>query len=148
MPFLASEGCFWPPTASMTSEAKNNYAYVTTQGICNNFIEIKFSVGCIVWLPNRLFQDWTSFGLLIRYIFSLKSIGSVGLEINNLHTKLFPNFSAQFQAWYSTICDCTVVHTAQLCLGMFVFHLQFFLFGIFLSVFFENKTKTQIESVV
>ena len=44
MPFLASEGCFWPPTASMTSEAKNNYAYVTTQGICNNFIEIKISV--------------------------------------------------------------------------------------------------------
>ena len=48
MSFLAAEVCLWPLTASMDSEAKNNYAYVTTQGICNNFIEIKFSVGCIV----------------------------------------------------------------------------------------------------
>ena len=44
MPFLASEGCFWPLTASMTSEVKINYAYLITQGICNKFIEIKFSV--------------------------------------------------------------------------------------------------------
>ena len=48
MPFLASEGCFWPLTASITSEAKINYSYVTTQGICNKFIEVKFSVGCTV----------------------------------------------------------------------------------------------------
>ena len=27
MTFLASEGCFWPPTASMTLEVKNKYAY-------------------------------------------------------------------------------------------------------------------------
>jgi hypothetical protein len=53
-----------------------------------------------------------------------------------MYKQFIPNFSAQFQAWNST----------QLCLGMFVFHLQFFLFGIFLSVFFENKTNTQIES--
>ena len=42
MPFLASEGCFWPLTASTTSEAKIKYAYVTTQGICNTFIEVFF----------------------------------------------------------------------------------------------------------
>ena len=54
MPFLASEGCFWPLTASMTSEAKINYAYVTTQGICNNFIEVNFCVGSVVWRPTRL----------------------------------------------------------------------------------------------
>ena len=48
MPFLASEECFWPLTASMTSEVKNNYAYVITQDICNKFIEVKFSVGCTV----------------------------------------------------------------------------------------------------
>ena len=42
MPFLASEELFWPPTASMTPEVKNNYAYVITQDICNKFIEIKF----------------------------------------------------------------------------------------------------------
>ena len=46
MPFLASEGCFWPLTASMTSEVKNNYVYVITQDICNKFIEVNFCVGC------------------------------------------------------------------------------------------------------
>ena len=49
MPFLASEGCFWPLTASMTSEVKINYAYLITQGICNKFIVINFCVGCMVW---------------------------------------------------------------------------------------------------
>ena len=53
MIFLASEGCFWPLTASMTSEVKNNYAYVITQSICNNFIEINFCMGPMVWPPNR-----------------------------------------------------------------------------------------------
>ena len=49
MPFLASEGCFWPLTASMTSEVKNNYAYVIKKYICNRFIEVNFCVGCMVW---------------------------------------------------------------------------------------------------
>ena len=31
MSFLASEGCFWPLTASITSEVKNDHAHVTTQ---------------------------------------------------------------------------------------------------------------------
>ena len=48
MPFLAV-GCFWPLTASMTSEVKNNYAHVIMQYICNKFIGSKFSVGCMVW---------------------------------------------------------------------------------------------------
>ena len=47
MQFLASEGCFWPPTASITSEVKINYAFVTTQDICNKFIEVNFCVGCV-----------------------------------------------------------------------------------------------------
>ena len=59
MPFLASEGCFWPLIASMTSEVKN-YAYVITQDICNKFIEVNFFVGCMGSRPNRLFQDLTS----------------------------------------------------------------------------------------
>ena len=42
MPFLASEECFWPLTASTASEAKINYAYVTKQGTCNTFIEVIF----------------------------------------------------------------------------------------------------------
>ena len=37
MSFLASEGCFWPLVASMTSEVKTNYAYGITQDICNKF---------------------------------------------------------------------------------------------------------------
>ena len=45
MPFLASEECFWPLTASTASEAKINYAYVTTRGICNTFIEVIFFCG-------------------------------------------------------------------------------------------------------
>ena len=48
MPFLASEGCFWPLKTSMTSEVKNNYAYVIMQDICNKFIEINFCSGCMV----------------------------------------------------------------------------------------------------
>ena len=48
MPFIASEGCFWPLTASITSEVKNNHAHVTTQKFLNKFIEIKFSVRCMV----------------------------------------------------------------------------------------------------
>ena len=47
MSFLASKGGFWPLTAFMSSEVKNNYTYVITQDICNKFIEIKISVD--VW---------------------------------------------------------------------------------------------------
>ena len=70
MPFLASEGCFWPLTASITSEVKINYAYVITQGICNNFIEVNFCVGSMVWRPNRLLQHSTTMSLInkIHYI--------------------------------------------------------------------------------
>ena len=60
MSFLASKGCFWPLTASMTSEVKNNYAYVITQDIFNNFIEVNFCVECMVSQPNRLLQRSTT----------------------------------------------------------------------------------------
>ena len=48
MIILASEECFGPLTASMTSEVKNNYAYVITQDICNKFIAVNFYVGRMV----------------------------------------------------------------------------------------------------
>ena len=64
MPFLASERCFWPLTASTTSEAKINYAYVITQGICNNFIEVNFCIGPMVSEPTRLFQHSTTMSLI------------------------------------------------------------------------------------
>ena len=59
MPFLESEGSFWPLTASMTSEFKNNYAYVITQDNCNKFIEVNFCAECMVSQPNRLLQHST-----------------------------------------------------------------------------------------
>ena len=73
MPFLASEGCFWPLTASTTSEAKINYAYVITQGICNNFIEVNFCMGPMVSEPNRLFQDSTTMSLINKMSCALDS---------------------------------------------------------------------------
>ena len=54
MPFLAFEGCFWLPTASMTLEVENNYAYVIMLDVCNKFIEVNFCVGCMVLRPNCL----------------------------------------------------------------------------------------------
>jgi hypothetical protein len=72
MPFLASKGCFWPPTASMTSETKITYAYVITQGICNNFIEAIFFVGCMVWQPNRLLQHSTTMSLINKMEYRLR----------------------------------------------------------------------------
>ena len=64
MPFLASEGCFWPLVASMTSEVKNKYAYNIPHDICNKFHEVKFFVGCMVSRLNRLLNI---LGLLMRY---------------------------------------------------------------------------------
>ena len=49
MPFLASEGCFWPLTASMTSEVKKNHAHVYPYRNLRNFSEINFSIGPMVW---------------------------------------------------------------------------------------------------
>ena len=64
MPFLTSKGCFWPLTASMTSEVKNNYVYVIPQDICNKFIKVNFCVGCMVSQLNRLFQRSTTITLI------------------------------------------------------------------------------------
>ena len=41
-------------------EVKNNHAHVTTQRILNKFMEINFSVGCMVWLWWCLFQPMTT----------------------------------------------------------------------------------------
>ena len=43
-----------------TKEAKNSYAHVTTQRSFNKFIELNFSVGCMVWPWCCLFQDSTT----------------------------------------------------------------------------------------
>ena len=48
MPFLTSKGCFWPLTASMTSEVKKNHAHVYPYSNLTNFREIDFSLGRMV----------------------------------------------------------------------------------------------------
>ena len=57
MPFLASEGCFWPLVASMTSEVKKKYAYNIPHDICNKFIKVKNFVGRMVSRPNQLLHN-------------------------------------------------------------------------------------------
>ena len=89
MPFLASEGCFWPLIASITPEVKNDHAYVITQGICNKFIEANFCLGCLVSQPNHLFQylttmslidfDWKCLGMKKKIRFWNKNLGSLSL---------------------------------------------------------------------
>ena len=49
---------------NLTSKFKINYAYVITQGICNNFIEVNFCVGCMVSEPNHLLQCSTTMSLI------------------------------------------------------------------------------------
>ena len=88
MPILTSEGCFWPLTASIPREAKINYAYDITQGICNNFIEVNFCMGPMVSEPNRLFQDSTTMSL-----------------INKIHCYLYPHI---FLVYYFSLSQCAV----------------------------------------
>ena len=93
MPFLASsEGCFWPLTASITFEVKNNHAHVTTQRILNKLIGIKFSIGCIVWFGRDavLINIWLPCVLLIRYC-------SVSFQ-----SKLFISISIQIHMYFSS----------------------------------------------
>ena len=69
------------------SEAKNKYAYVITQDICNKFIEVNFFVGCMVSRPNRLQQDLTTMSLINKIIglgqwdVHLSNSKKMGLEI-------------------------------------------------------------------
>ena len=39
---------------------QNDHAHVIMQGICKKFIEVNFSVGCMVSQPNRLYQRSTT----------------------------------------------------------------------------------------
>ena len=64
--------CFWPLTTSTTSDVKNDHAHVITQDICNKFIEIKFSVGCMVFPWLRLLHRQLPVKLLIRLLQSYR----------------------------------------------------------------------------
>ena len=48
MLFLALEGCFWPLTASMTSEVKKNHAHGYPYRNLRKFSETNFSIGYMV----------------------------------------------------------------------------------------------------
>ena len=52
------------PSQSAVQTLSMSTAYVITQGICNNFIEVIFFVGCMVWRPNRLYQRSTTMSLI------------------------------------------------------------------------------------
>ena len=56
--------CFWPLSASTTSEVKNNRAHAIAQDICNKLIKVNFCVGCMVSQPNLLFQRSTTIFLI------------------------------------------------------------------------------------
>ena len=58
---------FWPLTASVTSEVKNDYVRVTMEEILNKIREMKISVGCMVWPWCRVFQIPRSLKILIRW---------------------------------------------------------------------------------
>ena len=53
-------------------EVKNNHAHVTTQRILNKFIEINFSVGCMVWPWCCLFWPELPVMILMRWKISVK----------------------------------------------------------------------------
>ena len=88
----------------MTSEVKNNYAYVITQDICNKFIEVNFCVGCMVSQPNRLLQRSTTMSLInkmlickewfdwILYLLHFKLI--VKKYVKEIHTGAFASFQS------------------------------------------------------
>ena len=98
MPFLASEGCFWPLTASTTSEAKINYAYVITQGICNNFIEVNFCMGPMVWPPNRP---------LHRCTLDLFALNPFKLQHSQLVSLWKPSHCG-YKKWYCHFYSCQI----------------------------------------
>ena len=60
-------------------EIKNNHAHVTTQRILNKFIEINFSVGCMVWPWWCLFQHGQPVKILIRWKYFRKYFNSLSL---------------------------------------------------------------------
>ena len=51
--------CFWLLTASKTSEVKNDHVLVIRQDICNKLIEIKCSLGCMVWAQLAVLSEVT-----------------------------------------------------------------------------------------
>ena len=65
MIFLASDGCFWPLTASMTSEVKKNHAHVYPY---RKLSTSYFSIGSTVWPWIAVWVCQDILRLLIRFM--------------------------------------------------------------------------------
>ena len=73
--------CFWPLTSSITSEVKNDHAYVTTQNILNKFIEVNLSMyGLVVMLSN-------STQTTMSHIYKIKEMGKTSQTQQDLTFK-------------------------------------------------------------
>ena len=68
MPFLASEGCFWPLTASMTSEIKNNYTCVIKTRHFQQIHWRNFFCGMYGFAAKSSIARLNTLRLLIRYV--------------------------------------------------------------------------------
>ena len=88
MLFWPSEENFWPLTASITLEVKNDCVLVTMEGVLNKISRIKFSVGCRVWLWCRIFQVPRSLKILIRYWLKLLSMSSWLISLFSLNLQV------------------------------------------------------------
>ena len=94
MIILASEGCFWPLTASMTSEVKNKYAYYILQDICNKLIEAKNFCGMYGFSAKSNIAPLNILGLLMRYIHLSKTK-------NKLLTKFYVFWLVSYELIYA-----------------------------------------------
>ena len=73
------------------------------QGICNKFIEVNFCVGCMVWPPNRMFQDWT----FVKYWWEMyfNGIGFTSISLNRPPTH--SDGTEMWTVWPRTCSTCT-----------------------------------------
>ena len=108
MIFLASEGCFWPLTASMTSEVKKNHAHVYPYRNLRSFSEINLSIGPMVWPWIALSVHQDILGLLIRYKqASRKNYSSSTYRILQILPATFFEWKSH-RKWHFRPHDCPV----------------------------------------
>ena len=79
------------------------WSYVITQGICNKFIEMKISVGGMVWPWLCLFQHWTFvkywWDVVFAFVYALCIISLWVLLINEMKS-----LSGTVEKWQIWLC--------------------------------------------
>ena len=80
--------CFWPLSASTTSEVKNDHAHVIMQGFCKKFIEVNF---CLehVWFHSQILCS----NVQLPCLLSIRCVSTDGSILNNKNS-LFQRRSA------------------------------------------------------